>query len=278
MDKSLVRRPVVAARTLSTTTPSIHSFGTSPSSSTSNIAASSGRKGKPKPFSLLNRSKSTQSEQEVKSPSDTVPISISESSPRAQDYGSIKTAPLRPEQDRSHRDIMSTSVSRNHSADRQLANSRGNSDREAIQSSSLRNQTGLSTSQRENGGFLSGLKNSASKGVGLGRGVLGKFGRSHSTNEKDLVIDDANYVPKIINLPLVQQTRITRIAKRLEQSRDKTEFWMPAFPWRAIDYLNYRGTETEGLYRVPGSGPEIKKWQRRFDTGKLWCEIIWALS
>lgn len=40
---------------------------------------------------------------------------------------------------------------------------------------------------------------------------------------------------------------------------------MPAFPWRAIDYLNLKGTDVEGLYRVPGSGPQIKKWQRRFD-------------
>lgn len=40
---------------------------------------------------------------------------------------------------------------------------------------------------------------------------------------------------------------------------------MPAFPWRAIDYLNYKGSDVEGLYRVPGSGPQIKKWQRRFD-------------
>ena len=42
-------------------------------------------------------------------------------------------------------------------------------------------------------------------------------------------------------------------------------------PWRAIDYLNYNGTEVEGLYRVPGSGPQIKKWQRKFDEGM--CEL-----
>jgi hypothetical protein len=42
---------------------------------------------------------------------------------------------------------------------------------------------------------------------------------------------------------------------------------MPAFPWRAIDYLNYKGSDVEGLYRVPGSGPQIKKWQRKFDEG-----------
>lgn len=168
---------------------------------------------------------------------------------------------------------MSSSAARNHSADRQLGSLRSTHDRDTMQGSSLKVQSGLSTSQRDNGGFLSGLKSSASKGVGIGRGVLGKFGRSHSTNEKEPVVDDANYVVRVLNLPLVQQTRITRIAKRLEESRDKTEFWMPAFPWRAIDYLNYRGTETEGLYRVPGSGPEIKKWQRRFDSGEFYRSL-----
>jgi hypothetical protein len=41
---------------------------------------------------------------------------------------------------------------------------------------------------------------------------------------------------------------------------------MPALPYRCIDYLNYKGCEEEGLYRVPGSGKEVKHWQRRFDT------------
>ena len=36
-----------------------------------------------------------------------------------------------------------------------------------------------------------------------------------------------------------------------------------------FDYLNYKGTDVEGLYRVPGSGPQVKKWQRKFDEGML---------
>jgi len=100
------------------------------------------------------------------------------------------------------------------------------------------------------------------------KGLFGKNARSGSTTEREPVIDDEHYVLKVINLPLVEQTRLTRISKRLEDSRDKTEFWMPAFPWRAIDYLNYKGTDVEGLYRVPGSGPQIKKWQRKFDEGE----------
>jgi hypothetical protein len=123
-----------------------------------------------------------------------------------------------------------------------------------------------------NGGghtFLNNIKNSATKGAGaLSKGLFGKGGRSGSTTEREPPVDDENYQLKVINRPLVEQTRRTRISKKLEDSRDKTEFWMPAFPWRAIDYLNYKGSDVEGLYRVPGSGPQIKKWQRRFDEGQ----------
>ena len=44
-----------------------------------------------------------------------------------------------------------------------------------------------------------------------------------------------NYHVINLTLPLQDQTRITRIAKRLEDSKDKTEFWMPALPWRCIE-------------------------------------------
>lgn len=40
----------------------------------------------------------------------------------------------------------------------------------------------------------------------------------------------------------------------------------------SISYLNLN-CESEGLYRIPGSGPQIKQWQKRFDTGEL-CMII----
>jgi hypothetical protein len=126
------------------------------------------------------------------------------------------------------------------------------------------------SSYRENGGssFFGGLKNSSTRAADMiSKGLFGKSVRSGSTTEKEPVVDDEHYVLKVINLPLVEQTRLTRISKRLEDSRDKTEFWMPAFPWRAIDYLNYKGSDVEGLYRVPGSGPQIKKWQRKFDEG-----------
>ncbi len=134
-----------------------------------------------------------------------------------------------------------------------------------------RSQPSFSGSFREGSGhtFLNNLKSSATKGAGaLSKGLFGKGGRSGSTTEREVPVDDEHYQIKVLNLPLMEQTRLTRISKKLEDSRDKTEFWMPAFPWRAIDYLNYKGSDVEGLYRVPGSGPQIKKWQRRFDEGK----------
>lgn len=66
------------------------------------------------------------------------------------------------------------------------------------------------------------------------KGFLGKITRSGSTNGSDLINDDT-YVCNVINLPLFEQARKTRIAKKLEDCRDKTEFWMPALPYRCIE-------------------------------------------
>jgi hypothetical protein len=84
--------------------------------------------------------------------------------------------------------------------------------------------------------FVSGSKNvlgKAKSGGGMFLRGLGKIGRSSSNSEKD--VSDAEYVLKVINLPLVEQTRVTRISKRIEASKDKTEFWMPSLPWRCIE-------------------------------------------
>jgi hypothetical protein len=77
------------------------------------------------------------------------------------------------------------------------------------------------------------------------------------------------YVFEVINRPLFEQTRITRIAKQIEASRDKTEFWMPAIIWRLIDYANHRGCNSETIYRVPGDPEEVLAWEKRFDQGLL---------
>ncbi|KAL9126522.1 MAG: hypothetical protein Q9217_004446 [Psora testacea] len=185
--------------------------------------------------------------------------------------GAPRTAPLNP--DRSLREMMASGI-RNHSVDRQSSN---HSSEHVVprriepSSSSSNSNSGLSSSTsgvlREGTGtyLFANIKNTSTKAAdGIGRaskGILGKMNRSgSSTAEKD-----ERYVLRIINLPLVEQTRRTRIAARLEDSKDKTEFWMPALPWRCIDYLNFRGCEEEGLYRVPGSDIQIRHWQKRFD-------------
>jgi len=89
---------------------------------------------------------------------------------------------------------------------------------------------------REKSGFMAGSKNvvsKATKGGGNFLTRLGKIGRSSSNNEKE--VPDSEYVLKVINLPLVEQARITRISKDLGSCRDKTEYWMPALPWRCIE-------------------------------------------
>jgi hypothetical protein len=153
------------------------------------------------------------------------------------------------------------SAVRNHSAERSQTRDVGGRGRgqEAQQRDNASTYT-----QTPGGAFFSNLKHSRAAGMLTNR----FFGSRHELPVlKEPTVDDEHYVLRVINLPLIEQTRLTRISKRLEDSRDKTEFWMPAFPWRAIDYLNYKGSEVEGLYRVPGSGPQIKKWQRKFDEG-----------
>ncbi len=85
---------------------------------------------------------------------------------------------------------------------------------------------------------LSTLQNSltrAADGIGkASKGIFGKLRRSGSSTKQEFVSDE-HYVCSIINLPLVEQTRRTRIAKQLKDCKDKTEFWMPALPWRCIE-------------------------------------------
>ncbi|KAA6408893.1 MAG: hypothetical protein FRX48_07237 [Lasallia pustulata] len=182
-----------------------------------------------------------------------------------------RTAPLQRERDPGYQSMMD-SAARNRSADRRPSPQRyqirplparsGNpSERLTVSSSTVFRDDASSIS------FSKTLKNTSSKAAD-GLGKAGKFfvkiGRSGSSNSRDPA-EDAVYVLQVIRLPLVEQTRRTRIAKTLEDSKDKTEFWMPALPWRCIDFLNYRGCEEEGLYRIAGSAPRIKEWERRFD-------------
>lgn len=216
-------------------------------------SASQNKKNKPKPFAILNRTKSQRDDEDTKrSPTHELPSTNDQPPPQP-----LRNAPLDKKSKEMPSSIRQRSQDRRPGVARESSQGRENG----------RHQPSFSSTGHN---FLSNLRGTAAKGAGaLSKGLFGKSGRSGSTNEREAVIDDEHYIMKVLNLPLVEQARLTRISKRLENSRDKTEFWMPAFPWRAIDYLNYKGSEVEGLYRVPGSAHEIKKWQRRFDEGML---------
>ncbi|CAH0026653.1 unnamed protein product [Clonostachys rhizophaga] len=225
-------------------------------------ASSTGRKSnKQKPFGILSRTKSLRDKDAngARSIPDQMPSGARDYSPR----GDSPPLPTSPEQsERAFRDETDASL-RARSEDRSFV---GRDDSRSRERPREERGRGTPPPNRDHGStFLSGLRSSSTRAAMFSKGFFGKGGRSGGNDKGYGGVDDEHYELKVINLPLVEQTRRTRISKRLEDSRDKTEFWMPAFPWRAIDYLNYKGCEVEGLYRVPGSGPQIKRWQRRFD-------------
>ena len=158
----------------------------------------------------------------------------------SQENRGLKTAPLDMDNNRSFRDLMG-SASRNKSADRQPTNKPSatqnihgrptGEQRTLAPSSSTIFRDGTGSKLFAN---IRGTSFKAADGINkAGKGIFNKMGRSGSSNAREEA--DAHYQHTIINLPLVPQTRRTRIARRLEDSRDKTEFWMPALPWRCIE-------------------------------------------
>lgn len=152
----------------------------------------------------------------------------------------LKTAPLQADRDRAFKDVAS-STSRNRSADRHPPLPTQDHLSAPVRKENRSGSTmAISSSFKDGAGaqLLSNLQQS-SKGAAdrlgkAGKGFFGKITRSGSSNERELVVDE-KYTCRVITMPLVQQTRRTRIAKRLEESKDKTEFWMPALPWRCIE-------------------------------------------
>ncbi|KAK5096591.1 hypothetical protein LTS08_007464 [Lithohypha guttulata] len=219
------------------------------------------QKSKSKLGGILTRSRSGRPEDEKKlkqRPSTQLNFEISPPSEQQSDHYAtpLKTAPIK-NGFRDHVYPAEGAAMRNRSAD-QIGNEDPRPNGHSAAAPPPQQREGLFATFQHTG-----------RGVGdrlgkAGRGLFNKMTRSGSTNERELVPDE-HYSCTTINLPLVKQTRKTRIAKRLDQSNDKTEYWMPALPWRCIDYLNMQ-CEQEGLYRVPGSGRDVKFWQRRFDT------------
>jgi len=159
---------------------------------------------------------------------------------------------------------------RNRSGDRQ-----GHQDEYQVPSSTNGQHASLHQNIRNTGtraadGFgraAKGLLGKLSTRTGPGERNADRSSRNVARDEADAQRAAITKSYKVINLPLEEQTRKTRICKRLEDCKDKTEFWLPAVAYRCIDYLNDKGMTHEGLYRVPGSEREIRNWIWRFDNG-----------
>ena len=161
----------------------------------------------------------------------------------------LRTAPLHHEKGYSFSEMI-TSAPRNRSADPHPErypsplSDRGETHDQHYNRSRDRSQVNKVDSA--GGHLLSGLRNTTSRAAGgfgkAGNRIMGKMTRSAGHNGKEGGIrergDDQPYMCSILILPLREQTRRTRIAKRLEDSKDKTEFWMPSLPWRCIEYVN----------------------------------------
>ena len=220
------------------------SDGMLPQNSSGNLSS---KRSKPKFSRLLTRSRSIRLDDPGRRLKTSNPTNLAEgeSSLHREDDASaevsLRTAPL--QQDRSFRDFMGSNI-RNRSADRQerggceAAYTPANLEKKDLQTPTFPAPTifkdGAGTK------LFSNFKSTSAKaadGIGkAGKGLFGKITRSGNGNGNGKeVTDDENYVLSVIKLPLVQQTRRTRIAKRLEDSKDKTEFWMPALPWRCIE-------------------------------------------
>ncbi|KAF2744114.1 hypothetical protein M011DRAFT_461146 [Sporormia fimetaria CBS 119925] len=182
----------------------------------------------------------------------------------------LRTAPL--EKGQSWRQNIGFGKLRTHSADRQDSSLHAHREDEAFSRRDRVEQSSLASgSLNEKRGVAlmsslgSGARRMGEKMETARKGMFGKLGRSSSNHDREPQVLKEPYQFKIIHLPLVEQTRMTRISSRLENSKDKTEFWMPALPWRCIDYLNMRGCEEEGLYRVPGAAHTVKFYEQKFD-------------
>ncbi len=213
---------------------------------TTSLEAYSGRRNKPRFAQLLTRTRSMKMDDtggrrpKPTTPSRiTVPVHLSELD-AGMDPGGMRTAPLQRDRDQSFPDVGPSTI-RNRSADRQTPSK----NQATVPVGTLNNLPAQAplvsvpgTTREGNGShILTHLKNSSSKAAGgLGKaskGIFNKMTRSGSSSGKDGVEEYSVF--KVIRLPLVEQTRKTRIAKRLEDSKDKTEFWMPALPWRCIE-------------------------------------------
>jgi hypothetical protein len=153
------------------------------------------------------------------------------------DGTSLKTAPL--DKGQSWRSLVGQNKMRTHSADGHDPSHRDEDHGSRRERSEHGSQISNSYNESKGTTLMSSLGSGARKVHGkmdsARKGIFGKLGRSSSNHETPTLVTNEPYVCKVIHKPLIEQTRLTRISSRLEQSRDKTEFWMPALPWRCIE-------------------------------------------
>jgi hypothetical protein len=201
------------------------------------------RRTKPRFGGILSRTKSIRVDDGFK-PQHLTPDPINAQAPATQQpdrdpqYGTaLKSAPLRSDHREGALREPTGSTIRNRSADRPVRQGPEN-----LPTLARKDKPAMSSSQPSRdgaGAHLFSNIHQTGRGMGdrlgkAGKGFLGKITKSGSSTERELLTDDT-YTCTVINLPLVKQTRRTRIAKRMESSKDKTEFWMPALPWRCIE-------------------------------------------
>jgi hypothetical protein len=180
---------------------------------------------KPKKPGMMSRSRSIKGEEGSgtraklnKAPPPQLSPDVAATWTTNSDGTSLKTAPL--DKGQSWRSLVGQNKMRTHSADGHEPNHREEDH----------------SSRRDRSEHGSQMSNSYNESKGATRkGIFGKLGRSSSNHETPTLHTNEPYVCKVIHKPLIEQTRLTRISSRLEQSRDKTEFWMPALPWRCIE-------------------------------------------
>src|SRR5437762_14252206 len=126
----------------------------------------------------------------------------------------MKTVPIQADRDRTFQELVNTCI-RQLTAERMHPTRERNG--ESYQENYEQSQSNGYRSIRDGSGvtFLNNLKHSSTKaadGLGkVGKGLFGKITRNSGTNEKEVILDE-NYQCKVINLPLVEQTRLTRIS------------------------------------------------------------------
>lgn len=208
------------------------------------------KKSKPRFAHILTRTRSIRIEDPAslrpstaaRRPSQTLPrVEISKDATDSNlNNAGLNPAPV--DQERATHDM--TSSSRNRSAERPAGFDEGSS----VSSGRSNGRFGQSlapNSQPSSSSLFSNIKSSSSGAADrigrAGKGLFGKISRSASSNDRDGItghtngVPDDQYVCQVINKPLLEQVRRTRISKRLDACKDKTEYWMPALPWRCIE-------------------------------------------